>query len=230
MIAVEKMRIFRVGTDIEIRHRMNSRQPTTKTSTTATSPLRVLVCDEHQARSELLERSLSAAGYVVIEILADALQLQARVLTLQPDVVIIGVESPDRDTLEHFCSVCREQPLPVVMFSSNGDRKCIQEVVRAGVSAYVVDGLSAERVAAVVEVAIVRFQENQALRHQLDRAKSDLAERKTIDRAKGLLMRQRNMSEEQAYAAMRKLAMDQNKRIADVAQNILAVTELFDKA
>ncbi|MFN2310213.1 MAG: ANTAR domain-containing response regulator, partial [Gammaproteobacteria bacterium] len=145
----------------------------------------------------------------------------------QPDVIIIDLDSPDRDTLEQMRTISRVQPRPIVMFAEDDDSGTINQAIKAGVSAYVVDGLSSHRVRPVMEVAIARFREYQALREELARTKNSLEERKLIEQAKGLLMQHRQMNEAEAYQALRKLAMDQGKRLPEVARNVIAIMELL---
>jgi response regulator NasT len=190
-------------------------------------PLRVLLCDEDRGRAALLEQALADAGYSVIARLADADNLSAEVARHQPDVIIIDLDSPDRDTLEQMRTISREQPRPIVMFAEDDDSGTINQAIKAGVSAYVVDGLSGKRVRPVMEVAIARFREYQALREELARTKNSLEERKLIEQAKGLLMQHRQMSEHEAYQALRKLAMDQGRKIPEVARNVIAIMELL---
>lgn len=189
--------------------------------------LRVLLVDEDVERAELLKEALHEAGYEVAAELRSSMDLLARVREVRPDVIIIDRESPDRDTLEHVCMVTRDDPHPVVLFTDDGDRSKIRDAVEAGVSAYVVGGLSAERIRPIVDVALARFEGLQALHRELDQARTTLAERKLIDRAKGLVMQQRRCSEEQAYAALRKLAMDRNRRLVEVAQDVIAMAKLL---
>lgn len=190
-------------------------------------PLRVLLCDEDRGRAALLEQALADAGYSVIARLMDAENLSAEVAHHQPDVIIIDLDSPDRDTLEQMRSISRDQPRPIVMFAEDDDSGTINQAIKAGVSAYVVDGLSGKRVRPVMEVAIARFREYQALREELARTKNSLEERKLIEQAKGLLMRHRQMDENAAYQALRKLAMDQGKKLPEVARNVIAIMELL---
>jgi response regulator NasT len=189
--------------------------------------LRVMLIDENTGRSALLERALLDAGHEVAAKIAADEDLLGRVKEIQPDVIIIDIESPDRDTLEHMHSISREQPKPIVMFAEKGDSETIGDAIRAGVSAYVVDGLSSNRVKPILEVAIARFREFQALRDELDKARSSLAERKVIEKAKGIIMKQRGYTEQEAYGALRKLAMDRNQRMADVARNVVEISELL---
>ncbi len=195
----------------------------------AKTTLSVMLVDDQPARAALLEQALLDHRYTVIARLSSAAGLAEQVARLEPDVIIIDIESPDRDTLENMAILHRDNPHPVVMFSAEGDAAVIERAVRAGVSAYVVDGLNPARVKTIVDVAIARFREYQALRCELEDTRVQLADRKQIDRAKGLLMKHREMDEQQAYHAMRKMAMDRGQRLAEVASNIIAVLEMLEK-
>lgn len=188
-----------------------------------------MLVDDQPARAALLEQALRDHGYTVVARLSSAAGLADEVGRLEPDVIIVDIDSPDRDTLEHMASLHRANPRPVVMFAEQGESGTIERALRAGVSAYIVDGLSPGRVKAIVDVAVARFREYQALRRELDAARSQLADRKQIDRAKGLLMKHRSMDEEEAYRAMRKMAMDRGQRLAEVANNIIAVFKLLEE-
>lgn len=175
----------------------------------------------------MLERALQLAGYQVSAPTGVGKDLIGMVQSTQADVIVIDVDSPERDTLEHMCSIAREMARPMVMFTHDEDAERMRTAIRAGVSAYVVGGLAGDRVKHIVDVAVLRFEEHQALRRELDQAKNSLTERKLIDRAKGILMRQRDCGEEQAYQAMRKMAMDRNRRLAEVAQSVIDAAELL---
>lgn len=198
-----------------------------RTTANSVQVLRVLIVDESEKRAGILERALRAEGYHIAGILSDATQLARQVETLDPDVIVIELESPSRDTLEHVCMVSRDQARPVVMFAEDKGSDVIRQAVRAGVSAYVVGGLSAERIRPIVEVAIARFEEYQALRDELARTKTDLAQRKLIERAKGIVMKQRGCDEASAYALLRKQAMQRNVKLADIAQSIITAAEVL---
>ncbi len=189
--------------------------------------LRVLLVDENQERRILLEQALLQAGYQVSALRCAGKDLMSAVQSTQADVIVIDVDSPDRDTLEHMCSIAREATRPVVMFTHDDDAERMRTAIRAGVSAYVVGGLAGDRVKHIVDVAVMRFAEHQPLRRELEQAKNSLTERKQIERAKGILMRQRNCSEEQAFQALRKMAMDRNRRLAEVAQSVIDAAELL---
>ncbi len=189
--------------------------------------LRILLIDDFTGRAAILEQALSDAGHRIIARLSSTLDLPQQVHALQPDVVIIDLDSPDRDTLENMSIVTRDNPRPIILFSSQDDSDTIQKAVRAGVSAYVVDGLSAKRVRPIIDVAIARFREFQAMRIELEKTRDQLSERKLIERAKGLLMKQRGFDEDQAYQALRKLAMDRNQRLIQAAQNVIDIFEML---
>lgn len=189
--------------------------------------LRVILVDPSSTRSAILEQALRDAGLQVIGRFAECDMLVDRISELQPDIVLVDIESPDRDTLESLQTVGRDNPRPIVVFAEDDSPDAIAAAVRAGVSAYVVDGLQPHRVRPIVEVAIARFREFQALRRELEATRSQLAERKLNDKAKGLLMEHRNQTEAEAYASLRKLAMDRNQRIAEVARNVIDVFELL---
>jgi len=189
--------------------------------------LRVLLVDEDRARAALLEQALTDAGYSVIARIDNSEDLPGEVQHHQPDVIIIDLDSPDRDTLEQMHTISRDHPRPIVMFAENDDRDAIHKAIKAGVSAYIVDGLSSNRVKPVMEVAIARFREYQALRDELEQTKSSLEERKLLDRAKALLIKRQGMSEKEAHQALRKLAMDRGIKLVEAARNIIAVLDLL---
>jgi len=189
--------------------------------------MRVLLVDDDQERAATLGETLQEAGHEVVGHFSKALDLLSRVRELKPDVIIIDHDSPDRDTLEHVCMVTRDDPRPIVMFTQDRAGTMIREALSAGVSAYVVDGLAPERLRPILEVAVARFEQYLALRQELDAARANLAERKIIERAKGFLMKQRGCSEDEAYRLLRKAAMDGNKRLADVAEQLVAMSKLL---
>jgi response regulator NasT len=189
--------------------------------------LSVLLVDDDPERAAIVEPALREAGYDVVTVVDTAAAMLAQVRARRPDVIIIDRDSPDRDTLEHVCMITRDDPRPIVMFTQDQDRTLMREALEAGVSAYVVDGLSVERVRPIVEVALARFEQWQALRRELDQAQTNLAERKVIERAKGIVMKQRRCSEDEAYALLRKLAMDRNQRLAHVAESVITMAELL---
>ena len=189
--------------------------------------LKVMVIDESAGRAALLQRALTDAGYEIIARVEHGVNLLERVDEVKPDVIIIDMEMPDRDTLEQLHTIHKDQPRPIVMFADNSESDVIEAAVKAGVSAYVVDGLNPERVKPIMDVAIARFREFQALREELEQTKSTLADRKVIDKAKGIIMKQRGMDEAEAYKSLRKMAMDSNKRISEIAKDVIAIAELL---
>lgn len=189
--------------------------------------LRVMLVDESPERAQVLEQTLRRQGYQVVASVATGQELRHSVAALKPDVIVIDIESPDRDTLEDMRCIHRDQPCPIVMFTHDDDSKKIREAIEAGVSAYVVDGLEPERIRPIVDAAIARFNQFQALRDELQRAHTRLEERKLIERAKGILMQQRRLPEKQAYELMRKMAMERNIRIADLARSVITAAELL---
>jgi two-component system, response regulator / RNA-binding antiterminator len=195
--------------------------------------MRILVVDESDERAALLGEALTAAGHEVIATLSSPLELLRAVDALRPDVIVIDTESPTRDVLEHVVIVSQSSPRPIVMFASDAGGAAIRDAVRAGVSAYIVDGLDSSRVNSIVEVACARFEEYQRefqrLKIELAEANLKLSERKQVERAKGLLMQSRGLSEDEAYHALRKLAMSKKLRLGDIAQQVIDTAELLGK-
>ena len=191
------------------------------------TPLRVMIIDETAERAELLEAALAAAGCDVVAREGLRAHLEDKINEARPDVVIVAMECPDRDVLENMSRINQHQPRPIVMFVDRSDSDSIRAAVQAGVSAYVVGGLNAARVKPVLEVAIARFNEFQTLRRELESARTDLVDRKVIERAKGILMKHRGMAEEEAFRALRKMAMDRKLRLAAVAREVVAAAELL---
>ncbi len=189
--------------------------------------LRVLVVDESPERADVLREGLARAGCEVAARLSSPLELLQAIAAAKPDLIIIDTESPSRDVLEHLVVVSRDEPRPIVMFARDADAATIREVMRAGVSAYVVDGLDPARVKSIIDVACARFEEFQKLREALAAANLKLAERKVVERARGILMQARGLSEDEAYRALRRMAMDRNRRLADVAQAVIDASELL---
>lgn len=184
-------------------------------------PLSVVLIDDNPARAEIVESGLRDAGYVLLARLDGTYDLTTRVSVLQPDVIVISIDSPGRDAIEDLRRTTEQQPRPIALFADRSDPATIAAGMEAGVSAYVVKGLTQDRVQPVVDVAVAHFNRYHSMREELERARLSLVERKTVDRAKGLLMEQKGIGEEAAYKLLRKLAMDQNKRIGEVAQDLL---------
>ncbi len=189
--------------------------------------LRVIVVDDERERALSVKEALTANGFQVVAVFGTGAGLLTKVGELAADVVIADIDSPDRDTLEDMRRVSLEQRRPVVMFAQDGKPETIRAAVEAGVAAYVVDGLKPDRVRPVVDVAIARFAQFHELRSELDKASSTLAERKVIEKAKGILMKRRQITEDEAYRQMRKMAMDQKQRLIDIANRIIEAAELL---
>jgi two-component system, response regulator / RNA-binding antiterminator len=188
---------------------------------------RVLIVDQNLLRAAVLEGGLREAGYSDLIVVRDMQNLLRRIVDEEPDVILIDLENPNRDVLEQMFQVSRLVRKPVAMFVDRSDRHAIEAAIDAGVGAYVVDGLRKERVHSIVDMAISRFRAFEKLRVELDDTRQQLADRKLIDRAKGILMKQRKVGEEQAYELLRKAAMDGNVRIAQVAQSVITAAELL---
>ncbi|TXI70414.1 MAG: ANTAR domain-containing protein [Limnohabitans sp.] len=187
--------------------------------------------DEHaqaQAeRSRLLRIGLLEAGYNLVATLPADPFLTERLAQLQADLVIVDAESDARDALEHVVMATRDERRPIVMFTSDEDTSHVHEAVAAGVTAYIVDGLAPERIRPILTVAIARFRHQEALLAELDNARGELQERKLIDRAKGLLMQRQGLSEPEAYAKLRKAAMNKGVKLVDIARQMIDMAELL---
>lgn len=190
-------------------------------------PLRVILVDDREKRRELLEKSLDEFGCRVVACVSLDEDLVSLVETHDPDVVILDMDAPGRDCLDSLERIKSKVPRPIVIFTKDDDGETIRRAVRAGVSAYIVDGLQRHRVRPIVEAAIARFEQFQSLEDELAAIRRQLAERKLVEKAKGLIMQQRGLSEAAAYQAMRKLAMRNNKRLAEVAEQVLAAAEIL---
>lgn len=189
--------------------------------------LRILLINDNPALLDQLSGALTAQGDEVISIASGASDLTRAVELHRPDVIIVDAESPSRDTLEQICALNEAAPRPIVMFTGERDQSIIRAAVQAGVTAYVVDGLSPERLKPVLDVAITRFEEEQRLKSKLDTAERQLAERKLVDKAKGILMDRRGLSEDEAYKLLRKTAMEGGQRIGEVARNLIDASKLL---
>ena len=189
--------------------------------------LRVVVMDDEVDRARMVTEALQAEGVEVLAVVGSGIDLIDRIERLAPDLLIVDIDSPDRDMLEGLRRVGQEQNRPVVMFAQDGRAETIKAAVEAGLAAYVVDGLTPDRVRPILDVAIARFAHFKELRGELDKAKTSLAERKLVEKAKGILMQRRGCNEEEAYKAMRKMAMDQKLRLVDIANKIIAAADLL---
>ena len=191
------------------------------------SALKIAIVDENPVRAAILQDGLREAGFVQIECIGETRNLLARIYTIDPDVILIDLENPSRDVLEQMFQMSRAVKRPVAMFVDHSDSASIQAAVDAGVSAYIVDGLKKERITSILDLCISRFNAFSKLQDELDHAKDALKERKVIDRAKGVLMKAKRLTEEEAYALMRKTAMNENKKIVEIAQSVLTAAELL---
>lgn len=189
--------------------------------------LTVMLVDEDPDRAADVRAALIASGCDVISLLASPLEIYEAVKTRSPDVIIIDTESPSRDSLENLAFVSRDRPHPIVMFSGDRSSATIRDAIQAGVSAYVVDGLSQERLQPILQVAVARFAAEQSLKQELADAKSQLADRKHVERAKGILIKQRELTEEEAFQMLRKFAMDRGLKMAEAAGRVIDMASML---
>ncbi|RIY00040.1 ANTAR domain-containing protein [Aureimonas flava] len=189
--------------------------------------LAVLIVDENRARAAIIEEGLREAGHARVHVVADALGLVREIEAFRPDVVVVDLENPNRDRLEAFFQVSRSVRRPIAMFVDRSDADSMEAAIAAGVSAYVVDGLKKERVRSILDTAVLRFEAYSRLERELQEARSELADRKVVERAKGLLMRMRGLSEEEAYRLMRQTAMNEKKKLVDIARSLVTAASLL---
>jgi len=189
--------------------------------------LKIVIVDESSIRAAILEEGLREAGFMAVERLSDMNNLLMRIHAIDPDVILIDLENPSRDTLEQMFQVSRIVRRPVAMFVDQSDSASIQASVDAGVSAYIVDGLKKERIKSILDLCVSRFNAFSKLQSELERATTDLEDRKTLDRAKGILMKNKGLTEDEAYRLMRSAAMREKKKIADIAAAIITAAELL---
>ena len=190
--------------------------------------LRVLVIDRDLERAALVRQALAEAdAELQVEVATGSGDLIVLLRAAQPDVVIIDLDLPDRDTIEQLRVATREMPRPIVMFVDQSEESVMRAAISAGVSAYIVDGLQPKRVKPILDVAVARFQAFEGLRRELEVARTSLADRKLIDRAKGIIMTMRGLSEEEAYAMLRNKAMKEQKKPSEIARSIITAAELL---
>lgn len=189
--------------------------------------MKIVIVDESPVRAAILEDGLREAGFTEVERLAEMRNLLKRIYAIDPDVILIDLENPSRDVLEQMFQVSRAVRRPVAMFVDQSDAASIEASVEAGVSAYIVDGLKKERIKSILDLCVSRFNAFAKLQAELERAKSELDDRKAIDRAKGILMKSKGLGEDQAYAAMRSAAMREGKKIAEIARALITAAELL---
>jgi len=189
--------------------------------------VRVMIVDDDGERSRNLRGALTLAGYHVVAELQESIDLPDAVAGLKPEIIIVAADSPSRDTLEHINVTTRNAPRPVVLFTQDGASDSIRAAVNAGVSASVVDGLAPERIRSILEVARARFEAHQEMAQKLADTERQLAERKSVEKAKGMLMKRRGLSEEEAHKELRNLAMQTGKRLGEVAETLIAAAHLL---
>ena len=188
---------------------------------------KVLLIDENSTKTEMLTSSLEEAGFDVVGRVSCGDDILVGIQLCDPDVLVVDMESPNDYIFNQLVEINKECPKPIVFFSDKGELNVIEKAVKVGVSAFVVDGLTASRVKPVIELAIARFREMQSLYKKLAASKENLEERKVIERAKGILMSRKEVTEDEAYTSLRKLAMEQNKKLVDVSKNVIEMSELF---
>lgn len=194
-----------------------------KTST----DLSILVIDENAIRASIIEEGLTEAGHLQVRVIHEMQGVARLIETMDPDVIIIDIENPNRDMMEHMFQLSRSVSRPIAMFVDRSDSAAIEAAVDAGVSAYVVDGLKKERIKPILDMAVSRFNAFSRLQRELAEARNALEERKVIERAKGILMKMRGLSEEQAFALLRQTAMNEKKKLADIAQSVVTAAGLL---
>ena len=191
--------------------------------------LAILVIDENRIRAAVIEAGLREAGHENVTVVHDVTGIARRIAEIAPDVIVIDLENPNRDMLESMFDLSRAVKRPIAMFVDRSDQDAIEAAVDAGVSAYVVDGLRQERVKPIIDMAISRFNAYSRMARELEETRSELESRKVVDRAKGILMRSRGLSEEEAYTLLRRTAMNQNRKITDIAQSLIMASGLLDQ-
>jgi response regulator NasT len=195
--------------------------------TAGPKPLSILVIDENRLRASIIEAGLREAGYTHLTIVHGVSGIARRIAEFAPDVIVIDLGNPNRDMLENMFQLSRAVKRPIAMFVDRSDKAAIEAAVEAGVSAYVVDGLKQERVKPILDMAISRFNAFSRMTRELEDARSELESRKLVDRAKGILMSTRGLSEPQAYALLRKTAMNQNRKISEIAESLITAARLL---
>ena len=188
---------------------------------------KIVIVDESPIRAAILEEGLREAGYTSVVRISEMQSLLARIYALDPDIIVIDLENPSRDILEQMFQVSRAVRRPVAMFVDQSDTASIQASVDAGVSAYIVDGLKKERIKPILDLCVSRFNAFAKLQEELERTKSQLEDRKIIERAKGILMKVKGLTEDEAYVLLRSTAMREKKKIGEIAQSILTASELL---
>jgi len=194
----------------------------------ASTRQKVLLVDAFGARASVLKKALLDNEYVLVEVVRDVRQLVRAAKQHLPDFLVLGIDEPDQDTIAQLVLLKEHFPLPVILFAEKDTPQAVEEVVRAGVSAFVVNDIQAQRFPSIISIALARFRTQQGLLTELETTRSKLAERKVVDKAKGLLMAQKGLSEDEAYRSLRKLAMDRGQSIGAAAESLIDVLRIFD--
>ena len=193
----------------------------------AESSPKIVIVDESPIRAAILEEGLREAGFTGVVHIREMQSLLSRIYALDPDIILIDLENPSRDVLEQMFQVSRAVRRPIAMFVDQSDAASIQASVDAGVSAYIVDGLKKERIKPILDLCVSRFNAFAKLQEELERTKSALEDRKVIDRAKGILMKLKGLTEDEAYVLLRSTAMREKKKIGEIAQSIITASEML---
>ena len=188
---------------------------------------KIVIVDESPIRAAILQEGLREAGFTQVVHISEMQSLLARIYAVDPDIILIDLENPSRDVLEAMFQVSRAVKRPIAMFVDQSDSASIQASVEAGVSAYIVDGLKKERIKPILDLCVSRFNAFAKLQEELERTKSQLEDRKIIERAKGILMKVKGLTEDEAYVLLRSTAMREKKKISEIAQSILTASEML---
>ncbi len=192
-------------------------------------PLSIRVIDNNDARASIIEAGLRDEGHDAVTILTDLTGVARKIAELDPNVIVIDLGNPNRDMLENMFQLTRSVKRPIAMFVDSSDKASIEAAIDAGVSAYIVNGLRRERVQPILDMAISRFNAFSRMERELEQARNELHSRKIIEKAKGILMRSKGLSEDAAYQLLRKTAMNQNRKIADIAQSLVTAAQMLEK-
>ncbi|WP_262049222.1 ANTAR domain-containing response regulator [Bradyrhizobium sp. Bra78] len=188
---------------------------------------KIVIVDESPIRAAILQEGLREAGFTQVVHISEMQSLLARIYAVDPDIILIDLENPSRDVLEAMFQVSRAVKRPIAMFVDQSDSASIQASVEAGVSAYIVDGLKKERIKPILDLCVSRFNAFAKLQEELDRTKSQLEDRKIIEKAKGILMKVKGLNEDEAYVLLRSTAMREKKKIGEIAQSIITASEML---
>ena len=188
---------------------------------------KIVIVDESPIRAAIIEEGLREAGFTQVVHISEMQSLLARIYAVDPDIIVIDLENPSRDVLEAMFQVSRAVRRPIAMFVDQSDAASIQASVEAGVSAYIVDGLKKERIKPIIDLCVSRFNAFAKLQEELERTKSQLEDRKIIEKAKGILMKMKGLTEDEAYVLLRSTAMREKKKIGEIAQSIITASEML---